>query len=332
MRLVRISLALPMLGVVIFAQTQAPPAQIGPNLAAPTFVVDARQLPKKLHIIAFGDIRFTDPGNSDASNASVRDLIVKKIADEKPDALLISGDIPYSGSKDSDWRFYDQETAPWRNAGLRIYPALGNHEYVGDHDHALRDWWQRFPDMKEKRWYSVQFANCYFIALDSNSDLASGSAQRKWLETQLNNIPKTTDFVFLVLHHPSYPASSDHVFGGGHAARQQEQRLAALLEGLQPKLTARLIEVAGHVHNYERYEHAGVTYIVSGGGGAKPYLFQRSPQDKYQGTGITYHYVDFSIEPGKLSAKMMKWEDPQWKERDSFKLTTTNAVVPLPVK
>ena len=47
-----------------------------------------------------------------------------------------------------------------------------------------------------------------------------------------------------------------------------------------------------HIHNYERLVRDGVTYLVSGGGGAKPYEVERTPADLYQSRDFpNYHYV-----------------------------------------
>ena len=43
-----------------------------------------------------------------------------------------------------------------------------------------------------------------------------------------------------------------------------------MLEERQAHARARIVVFSGHVHNYERHEHGGVTYFVSGGGGAPP--------------------------------------------------------------
>ena len=55
-----------------------------------------------------------------------------------------------------------------------------------------------------------------------------------------------------------------------------------MLEEKQKQLHARLIVFSGHVHNYERHEHNGVTYFVTGGGGARPYIIPRAPDDLYK--------------------------------------------------
>ena len=306
------------------AFSQTPGAQNDAKEGLPTFVVT--DVAKKIKIIAYGDARFTDPADTVHTNVIVRRSLMDKIVQEKPDALLFSGDMPYRGANNEDWQEVDKEIKPLWDAKIRIYPALGNHELWGDENHALRNWWKRFPDLQDRRWYSVLFGNCYFIVLDSDSKLQNGDAQDHWLSAQLAHLPVEADFIFFVLHHPPYTDSHDSLLGGGHSARKQEKLLAARLEALQPNTRARFVVVAGHVHNYERFEYSGVTYLVTGGAGATPYLFDRSPDDKYQGgNSATYHFVRFEIDGTHLKGTMMRLdmaspEKAKFDERDSFRL------------
>lgn len=308
------------------------PGQTDQISAGPASTFTVQGVGRKIKIVAYGDIRFTDPTNSDRSSPTARSALVQKIAEEKPDALLVSGDIPYRGSHDDDWATVDAEIKPIWDAKIRVYPALGNHELVGDDKRALANWWKRFPDLKGHRWYSVTFGNCYFIVLDSNSTLLPGTQQWDWANRELTHLPAQTDFVFIVMHHPPYTDSHEHTIPGrGHSARRQEQEFGAMLEQLQPKLRPRLICIAGHVHNYERFEKNGVTYIVSGGGGATPYLFNRSSDDKYQGgSDITYHYLRFEVDGNTLKATMVKLDftdgrHPTFENKDAFELTAKEA-------
>jgi hypothetical protein len=41
------------------------------------------------------------------------------------------------------------------------------------------------------------------------------------------------------------------------------------------------------VHNYERHEHGGVTYFVTGGAGAHAYPIERARDDPFQSTEMT---------------------------------------------
>jgi acid phosphatase type 7 len=120
-----------------------------------------------------------------------------------------------------------------------------------------------FADLKNSRYYSVRAANTLILVLDSSLDESSGP-QGQWLTQKLETIPADVDFVFIVLHHPPYTSSSDEKkYGGGHSARIAEQTLAKTLETRQQNIRARFVIFAGHMHNYERHEHGGVTYFIS---------------------------------------------------------------------
>ncbi len=278
-------------------------------LAAQTQPVDLHlEVGKTWHFIAYGDTRFTDPSNTEAANPAVRQKLVQAIADAHPDFLTFGGDIAYNGNDANDWKVYDSETAAWRENHLRVYPALGNHDLHGDQKVALANYFQRFPELRQSRYYSVRAGNVLMLTLDSSKDEISG-AQGGWLKGKLDSLPADVDFLVIVLHHPPYTSSSDlTLFGGGHSARPREKALAEFLEGRQAKMRARIVVFSGHVHNYERHEHGGVTYFVTGGGGAHPYPIERKPADLFQGTEVNYHYLDARVEPGKMVVTMNRLE------------------------
>jgi hypothetical protein len=275
----------------------------------------------QFNFVAYGDIRFTNPTDTHDTNPEARQALVQRIAELRPAFLLVTGDLVLRGGDANDWRVWESETKPWREAHLPVFPVLGNHEVYGD-PQALQ-YFAHFPELKQRRWYEVHAGNALFFMLDSNAD-NPGGAQWNWLEGQLPQVPGEVDFLFFVLHHPPYTHSSSSALRGGHSARAPEQELAKMLERLQATTRARMIVISGHVHNYERYEHGNVTYIVSGGGGATPYTVPRSPGDAYREPGPTYHFVRFFIDGRQLRAEMVKLElqagKPTWRVRDSFQL------------
>lgn len=252
---------------------------------------------------AYGDTRFTNPVNTEASNPAVRVALVQAIADAKPAFICVSGDIVYNGYNRDDWKVFDNETAVWREDRIPVFPAIGNHDLHGNPKIALTNYFQRFPELHDSRYYSIRAANTLVLMLDSSLDETTGS-QGLWLAQKLDTLSSEIDFVFIVLHHPPYTSSSDEMRGGGHSARTSEQELAHTLESRQAKMRARIIVIAGHVHNYERFEHGGVTYFVSGGGGAHPYLIDRRSSDLFQGKGVNYHYLLIAVDRGKLVITM----------------------------
>lgn len=269
-----------------------------------------------------GDLRTTNPASTGPSDPVKRQAILRELTKLRPDFVVINGDLVYNGFNKQDWSEFDKETAPLRDEGVRVFPALGNHDIRGGED-ALHNYFSRFPELKGHRWYSVRYGNTLLLAMDSDSGDAPGTPQGQWLASQLDHVPSDVDFIFLSMHHPPYTKSSEHFMGGGHSARPEEQQLAHFLEQKAPGMKQKIVVLAGHVHNYERYEHSGVTYIVSGGGGAAPYAINRSPGDFYDQPGPTYHYCTVKVDHGKLHFEMHKLEaNGDFKVEDKFDLST----------
>jgi Icc-related predicted phosphoesterase len=284
----------------------------------PELKVDLHQ---SLEFVAFGDTRFTDPSDTEAANPAARRALVRAIADEKPAFVSIGGDIVYNGNDANDWATYDEETSAWNSAHIAVFPALGNHDLHGDPSICLPNYFKRYPDLQGNRFYSVRAGSVLMLTLDSSLEELDGP-QGEWMKRKLDSLPKDVGFVVVVLHHPPYTSSSDSKeFGGGHSARKAEQALAGFLEAEQQKLTARIVVFSGHVHNYERHAHGGVTYFVTGGGGAHAYPISRKPDDLFQSREINYHYLRVSVDGKKMKVTMrrleLKKEGPAWTDGDS---------------
>ena len=311
-------LLLPLLSLPLLAQ----PAQ--PADGSPTFRVPAAALSAHVKVIAYGDQRFHDHMNFMIANPKARVALVEKIAQEKPDAVQMSGDVPYKGTDPADYANYRDETKSWRDQNLRIYPALGNHELSGGADKGVENWWNAFPELRGMRWYSVALGDrIALIQLDSNSDLIPGSKQILWLRTQLAALPPSVDFVMISLHHPPV-ADIQTRLHVDHNPRPNEIALRDFLSQTAPTLHAAIVVTAGHIHNYERTQLDGVTYLVSGGGGAEPYPVERTAPDLYQDPSFpNFHYVRFELEGDRLKATMFRLADPDapkpvWQEKDHF--------------
>jgi len=311
---------------VCFGQAK-PAAQNVPHVstrvhAGVTFRVANRALHSPPTIIAYGDMRFTDPSNVTATNPSVRQALIARIAEEKPDVVLLTGDVPWHGGNAGDYTVYEAETKPWRDAHLRVYPALGNHEFAQcQPEDCLENWWQAFPVLRGRRWYSAQLgAEIYAIALDSDTSLLPQSEQARWLEAEIASLPSSVKFVFIIMHHPPVADIQTKMFTD-HNPRENEIALSKLVEA-NHKSAAKFIVIAGHIHNYERFEQNGVLYLVSGGGGAVPYPVERMPEDAYQDPSFpNYHYLKFVLAGNTLKATMFRLADPNtlaWEVKDSF--------------
>jgi len=283
------------------------------------------QVRAPFHFVAYGDSRFHDSKDTEAANPLVRQALVQAIAQTNPAFISFGGDIVYNGYDKADWKVWDNETAVWRANKIPVYPAIGNHELHGDEKVALANYFERFPDLKNSRYYSVRAANTLLLVLDSSLDEISGP-QGRWLTQMLDHLPPDVDFVFMVFHHPPYTSSAETMFGGGgHSARSQELKLAKTLEARQQNLRARIIVFSGHVHNYERHEHGGIIYFVTGGGGAHAYPIQRAKDDPFQSKEVNYHYLQVEIDRGSVKITMHRLDVTSgtavWTEPDSVAIS-----------
>jgi acid phosphatase type 7 len=292
--------------------------------------------PYPFKFVAYGDMRFAENASyagKTIANPAARQQVIDQIVMEAPAFLVSTGDFVFRGFHADDWTYFDKATQALRDRGTPIYPAIGNHEVgpfpnlwgpkvfkeieTDTHEHVaargLKNYFRQFPSISQKRWYSVRYANCYFLVLDSElADDASNTAQDQWIKSQLDSIPADVDYVFVALHRPPYTALTDAV----HKPGPRLVALAKMLEARRPAGRAHIIVIAGHVHNYERYRHNGVDYIVSGGGGAAQVKFTRAADDLYPQNSLygkndppgedQYHYCVFTVDHAKLSFRMMK--------------------------
>jgi acid phosphatase type 7 len=285
-------------------------------------------VPVPFRFVAYGDTRFHSPKDTKAANPVARQALVQAIAGANPAFICFTGDVVYNGYDQNDWKIFDAETAVWRDKHIPIFPALGNHEFHGGAGTALPNYFARFPDLQNNRYYSVRAANILILVLDSSEDEVSGP-QGQWLASQLDGIPPGVDFVFLMLHHPPYTSSSMNMLGEGHSARSPEKALAHLLEDRQSRTRARFIVFSGHVHNYERHSHGDVTYFVSGGGGAHAYSISRAPGDPYQSKQVNYHYLLLDVDRQQVKVTMNRVEfagaKAIWTQPDSVTISAPAA-------
>jgi hypothetical protein len=293
----------------------------------PTFRIGDDQLSQPLTVIAYGDQRFTDPTNTRQTDPRMRKWLVNQIASEHPSAVIMNGDVPLSGDVANDYTVYQAETKPWRDLHLHVFPSLGNHEWHGEPQKALENWWNAFPEFRNRRWYSAQIGSrLYLIALDSGASLEPGSDQARWVEKQIDGLPASIDFVLITLHHPPVADIQKHI-EVDHNPRPNEIALRDYLSKISRTTHASILVSAGHIHNYERNVVDGVTYLVSGGGGAPPYFVERTTDDRYRSILFpNYHYVKFTLEKDRMLGEMYRVVNPEsdtltMEVKDHFDLT-----------
>jgi acid phosphatase type 7 len=304
----------------------APPGSAGAGSGdePPRFEVAAPAAGAPLVFVAYGDTRFSQ--RTDIVNSSARRALVGRIARENPAAILIGGDLVFEGTDPEDYQTYRTETTEWVKQKIPVFPALGNHEFrgcaTGEEAPCLENWWQAFSalSLRPYRWYSVSLGSTLLaLILDSDSPLKPRSEQREWLERQLTHADPRVRFILIVLHYPPvrdpfYPAMKD------------EREIEQYLSKHAATLRAQVIVVGSHVHNYERYFRNGVTYLVSGGGGAKPVPAARMFGELSKlTTRVNFHYLRFILDGDRLTGTVVRFdaEDQSgnpWSEPDRFEV------------
>jgi predicted phosphodiesterase len=277
-------------------------------------------------IVVYGDSRPAVTGESffmgRSDPAAERALIIKRIAAEKPDLIIHSGDLVQRGSSDDHWEAFDETHRAIFDAKIPFHTALGNHEYEGDTKEALGYYHRRFPDKKRCRWYAVQAGPLLFAMLDSNFDALAPEfvpAQDEWYLKTLKEAEAdpAVHAVIVVSHHPPYTNSAVH--GPSEETRRRFVDPASKFRKFK-------MYVAGHVHNYERFQIGGVAFLVSGGGGAPstPVSIRnvRTPP-AYDGPEIRpFHYLLFTVAKDRAAGETwMLQDDGSWKVGDRFDIT-----------
>ncbi len=179
------------------------------------------------------------------------------------------GDAIDSAGRQDQWELFLQTNAKERN----VYVAPGNHDV--DNRKSL----QTFEQMLGRPpYYSVEANGALFVFLNSELPGETGritGEQFKWLA---NELKKDVRHRFVFLHKPVFPS----IYGtnrGLDRYREERDRLHALFVENRVSLVA-----AGHEHLYNRTTKDGITYVITGGGGAK--LHVSSPAE-----GGFHHYV-----------------------------------------
>ena len=296
----------------------APPAE------PPRFEVAAPAAGAPLVFVVYGDTRFSRRDRT--VNATARRALVERIAREDPAAVLIGGDLVSQGTDPDDYETFRTETTAWAKQKIPVFPALGNHEFRGctDGDDApcLENWWRAFDalSLRPYRWYSVFIGPTLLaLILDSDAPLKPGSEQRQWLERQITHADPRVKFMLIVLHYPPvrdpfYPRVKD------------EKEIERYLSKNAGSLRAQVVVIGSHVHNYERYFRNGVTYLVSGGGGARPVPAARMFGELSKlTTSVNFHYLRFTLEADRLTGTMVRFDAEDrsgnpWSEPDHFEV------------
>ncbi|MBI2374166.1 MAG: metallophosphoesterase [Deltaproteobacteria bacterium] len=255
-----------------------------------TAVVPARR--RGLRVAVYGDTR-----DGDAPHR----ILAEAIRSARPDVVVHTGDLIRTSNDDAGFaRFLNALwPGPVGSDAGRLVPlvvALGNHEVLGPGEGVERllasvpvpaDALARSVGVPPTVFH-VTYGPMRFVSIDSNVSLAVGTPQYRYLESLLDRADGSK-LTLVAMHHG--PTSS-----GVHGAHPDG---AALMELFRRKRVSMV--AAGHDHLYERIVADGVTYLVSGGGGA-PLYWRASYATGSVAFAPVHHFVLLDVgEDGSVS-------------------------------
>lgn len=213
-----------------------------------------------------------DSGSGDGNQLAVADAIASTIGSGSVAALVMTGDNVYPEGSPARFRsVLDDPYRPWLGPAP-IVATLGNHDVQDGHGEAQLEH-LKLPALPYRR----AVGEIEFFVLDANNPNTEQSA---WLDAALSS--SSARFTVVVFHQPAYSCSKH-----GSTPAVQEH-FVPVLEARRVTLT-----LSGHDHNYQRFiPSGGVTYVVTGGGGAKLYPITacRTP-DSPQVAASAHHFL-----------------------------------------
>jgi hypothetical protein len=225
------------------------------------------------------------------------------------DLALHTGDIVHSGGicsgSDSSWNQYIRGYFDLYRDSMGdtpFYPSVGNHELYGGTGCGYQGYTDVYhlpvnaPSVDAEEYYSFDWGNAHFVALDTNQVYSPGSPQCNWLVKDLRTSAQPWKFVFF--HHPAYSS-------GRHGST------SAVQTQLVPVFETYGVDVVfnGHDHGYERTcpilndacvtpQDGGVVYYVAAGGGAPLYSTRGDWFTVYRAS--FYHFLAVEVNDCRL--------------------------------
>jgi len=227
-----------------------------------------------VNFAVFGDNR----GGKDGLQPEVFPRLVRQMAALNPEFVIGTGDYIYgAGSQDTlryQWNEFFRAMAPLQDRKPTYFvPAPGNHEIAGGAGNAL------FVQYFRRLYFSFDRGGSHFIILNTEvpgQESRIADQQRIWLKKDLAAAANAAH-IFIALHRPFYPVGAHR---GDSLDMYPTERDGLHRIFAQHRVTC---VFAGHEHLYNRQTRDGVTYIITGGGGAPLYA---EPED-----GGFYHFL-----------------------------------------
>ncbi len=192
-----------------------------------------------------------------------RRLVIDEITKRAPAFVIHLGDLTSRGSSEKQWEEFDDMHQEFRRSNIPYFPILGNHEFYGNHQKALQNYFERYPHLDKRRWYSFNWKKIAFIMVDSNFSALSKEqfrGQTKWYLSQLQSFDgdKGIDYIIVCSHEP--PFTNSQVI-------RPNQKIESMFANPFLQIQKPGLFLSGHGHSYELFKAQDKFFMVCGGGG-----------------------------------------------------------------
>jgi hypothetical protein len=231
-------------------------------------------------LVGAGDI--ASSGSGDSATAALLDKI--------PGTVFTTGDNVYNNGTTTEFNNYYQPT--WGRHKARTRPAPGNHDY---NTSGASDYYRYFGSLAGpagQGYYSYNVGNWHIVSLNSNIDMSGGSAQERWLKSDLAANPKPCTLAYW--HHPLFTS------GANHAPSTSTRPLYQALYDHNADVV-----LFGHNHQYERFAPQnptggpdtvrGLRSFVAGMGGVDRYGFGTIRANSEARNSDTFGVLKFTL-------------------------------------
>ena len=251
------------------------------------------KIPGKFSFVVIGDNRSGD---------DIYKKLVSMIVVRKPAFVVNTGDMIVTPGDKRGWTKFWEMSKP---ITVPYFLVVGNHDAHPKVLLSEKTYKEQVDLPGNELYYSFTAGNSLFIVLDSfidDQEKRIMGEQLKWLEAILANSVQKHKFVFL--HHPLYtdPGKGHHSHDSMDKYPESRDRLDALFKKFEVDAV-----FSGHEHYYEKRIVDGITYVITGGGGAPMY-------DKEANGGFN-HFVLVTVDGDKVNAEVI---DSNGKVRDRF--------------
>lgn len=223
------------------------------------------------------------------------------LVEKYPDAIVFTmGDNVYPGGTREEFR--DCYDPTWGSFRDRTRPALGNHEYQNKEGSApYFEYFGERAGSAEQSYYDYTVGGWHVIVLDTNCEpkyqkkgapaCGEDSEQYGWLREKLEQ--STAECTLVYGHHPVFSS-------GKHGDTEHMRPMFRLLYDYGVEAY-----VAGHDHNYERFEpldpngardvEHGVRQFIAGAGGRELRKMKNAQLYSAARNNITYGVLKLTL-------------------------------------